>query len=144
MLDNYFKGCLYFSANRLSRLITKMAEEEFSPTGLSPTYAFILMAVYEKEGISQKELAEIVHLHQSTITRLIEKLVGKGFLTNQTSGRTSLFFSTDKGKQLQDIIETCWGNLHKRYAEILGQEKGDALTLELYETSDLLEDHLKS
>ena len=50
MLNTYIKECLYFTANRLSRVITKMAEDEFAASGLSPTYAYLLMAVYEKEG----------------------------------------------------------------------------------------------
>lgn len=69
------KECLYFTANRLGRIITKMAEDEFAVSGLSPTYAFLLMAVYEREGISQKELCEILHLQPSTITRFIERAV---------------------------------------------------------------------
>lgn len=60
MLDNYLKECLYFTSSRLSRIVTKMAEDEFAMSGLSPTYAYLLMAVYDKEGISQKELSEIL------------------------------------------------------------------------------------
>ena len=30
MLNTYIKECLYFTANRLSRVITKMAEDEFA------------------------------------------------------------------------------------------------------------------
>lgn len=54
VLGTYLKECLYFTANRLGRVITKMAEDEFAASGLSPTSAFLLMAVFEKEGISQK------------------------------------------------------------------------------------------
>ncbi|MDF2958901.1 MAG: transcriptional regulator, MarR family protein [Paenibacillus sp.] len=139
MLENYLKECLYFTANRLSRIITKMAEDEFAVSGLSPTYAFLLMAVYEKEGISQKELGEILHLQPSTVTRLIEKLAVKGLIYNRVEGRLSLIYTTDKGKALEDVINRCWTNLRSRYAAILGEKEGDDLTLHLYKVSDQLE-----
>lgn len=139
MLGTYLKECLYFTANRLGRVITKMAEEEFAASGLSPTSAFLLMAVFEKEGISQKELGEILHLQPSTVTRLVEKLVIKGLIHNRVEGRLSLIFATDKGRALNDTINECWNNLRRRYAEILGEEEGDELSLQLFAASDQLE-----
>jgi len=139
MLGTYLQECLYFTANRLSRVITKMAEDEFAVSGLSPTSAFLLMAVYEKEGISQKELGEILHLQPSTVTRLIEKLTAKGMLYNRVEGRMSLIYATDKGKALDDVINQCWNSLRARYSAILGEQEGDELTLRLYQVSDQLE-----
>lgn len=139
MLNTYIKECLYFTANRLSRVITKMAEDEFAASGLSPTYAYLLMAVYEKEGISQKELGEILHLQPSTVTRLIEKLAVKGLVYNRVEGRMSLIYTTDKGKALEEVIHECWNHLRSRYGAILGNAEGDELSLRLYEVSDQLE-----
>ena len=50
--------CLYFTANALSRVIARMAEEEFKTTGLSPSHAFLMMVVNDNLGIGQKELGE--------------------------------------------------------------------------------------
>lgn len=139
MLDKYFKDCLYFSAIRLGRVITRMAEEEFARTGLSPTYAFLLMAVCEKEGLTQKELGEILHLTPSTVTRFIEKLEAKNFVSTRQDGRMSRIYLTDKGREIQRQISECWSSLHERYAKVLGREEGDKLTRHLYEVSVLLE-----
>jgi DNA-binding MarR family transcriptional regulator len=139
MLETYLKECLYFTANRLGRVITKMAEDEFAASGLSPTSAFLLMAVFEKEGISQKELGEILHLQPSTVTRLIEKLVIKGLINSRVEGRLSLIFATDKGQALNDTINECWNNLRKRYAALMGKKEGDEVSLYLYKVSDQLE-----
>ncbi|MFF2092301.1 MarR family winged helix-turn-helix transcriptional regulator [Paenibacillus sp. NPDC058174] len=138
MLDVYFKECLFFTGNRFSRIITKMAEDEFKVSGLSPTSAFLLMAVYEKDGISQKELGQILHLQPSTVTRAIEKLTASGLLYNRNEGRLSLIYATDKGKALEVSIHECWNNLRSRYNTILGEE-GDQLSLQLYQVSDQLE-----
>jgi MarR family transcriptional regulator, organic hydroperoxide resistance regulator len=139
MLGTYLKECLYFTANRLGRVITKLAEDEFAASGLSPSSAFLLMAVFEKEGISQKELGEILHLQPSTVTRLIEKLVTKRLITSRVEGRLSLIFATDKGKALDETINVCWNNLRNRYNVLLGVKEGDELSLHLYKVSDQLE-----
>src|SRR5690625_694278 len=138
MLENYLKECLYFTANRLSRIITKMAEDEFARSGLSPTYAYLLMAIYNKEGISQKELSEMLHLKPSTITRLVEKLISKGLIYSNVEGRMSLIYTTDNGKELEKTIHECWMNLRRRYSDILGEKEGDELTLRLDQVSDRL------
>lgn len=139
MLEHYLKECLYFTANRLSKIVTKMAEEEFTISGLSPTYAYLLMAVYDKEGISQKELGEILHLQPSTVTRFIEKLTAKDLIYNKVEGRLSLIYTTKKGKELEKTIYECWMNLRRRYADILGEKEGDELTLRIDQVSDRLE-----
>jgi Transcriptional regulators len=139
MLDKYFTDCLYFSANRLARTITRMAEEEFAKTGLSPAYAFLLMAVYEQDGLSQKELGEALHLTPSTVTRFVEKLEGKRLVATLQEGRMSRVFLTDKGRELQEQIAECWTSLHDRYAKALGREEGDRLTRRLHEASVELE-----
>ncbi|GGN94591.1 MarR family winged helix-turn-helix transcriptional regulator [Saccharibacillus kuerlensis] len=139
MLDTYLKECLYFTANRLGRVLTKMAEDEFASCGLAPNGAFLLMAVYEQEGITQKKLGEMLHLQPSTVTRLIEKMIGRSLIYNQVEGRLSRIYSTDKGKALQPQIQQCWDTLRDRYGAILGIEDGDRLTLELYKASDRLE-----
>ncbi|MBB6734138.1 MarR family winged helix-turn-helix transcriptional regulator [Cohnella zeiphila] len=138
MLDIYFKECLYFSANRLGRIITKMAEDAFASSGVSPTAAFLLMALYERDGISQKELGQILHLQPSTVTRLIEKLAAKQLLYNRVDGRLSLIYATDKGKSLEAVLHQCWDALRERYRAILGDEE-DGLSLHLYEVCNQLE-----
>ena len=67
-------GCLYYSVNALSRVMTKIADEEFGVTGLSSSYAFLLMTVNEKPGIQPKEISQHMQLTPSTVTRLVEKM----------------------------------------------------------------------
>jgi DNA-binding MarR family transcriptional regulator len=121
-------NCLYFTANSLARVITRMADEEFRRTGLSPSHAFLMMLVNDTPGIAQKELAESLQLAPSTVTRFIDSLVHKGYLTREVEGKTSKVFPTDEGRKLQVAIGEAWKALHMRYADILGLREGDALT----------------
>ena len=135
---NILHDCLYFTANALSRVITRMGEESFRKTGLSPSHAFLVMLVNEKPGIGQKALAENLQLAPSTVTRFVDSLVHKGYLTRLTEGKSSKVFPTDEGKRLQAPIEKAWHELHMRYAKILGRREGDALTAMIDAASDKL------
>jgi len=121
-------NCLYFTANSLARAITRMADDEFRPTGLSPSHAFLMMLVNDNPGVSQKELCEQLHLAPSTVTRFVDTLAYKGFLTRQTHGKASKVYATNEGANLRQPIEDAWKRLHRRYAAILGLKNGDKLT----------------
>jgi MarR family transcriptional regulator, organic hydroperoxide resistance regulator len=113
-------GCLYFTAASLSRLITRLAEESFRPTGLSPSHAFVLMTASEDPGVGPGELAERLALAPSTVTRLVDLLVDRGLLTRTTEGRNSRLSATPAGLALLKGVEKAWKRLHMTYAEILG------------------------
>jgi DNA-binding MarR family transcriptional regulator len=121
-------NCLYFTANSLARVITRMADDEFRRTGLSPSHAFLMMLVNDNPGIGQKALCEQLHLAPSTVTRFVDALVNKGFLTRQTDGKASKVFATNEGVNLRQPITDAWKSLHQRYARVLGLKAGDELT----------------
>ncbi|QQS52826.1 MAG: winged helix-turn-helix transcriptional regulator [Bacteroidota bacterium] len=121
-------GCLYYSANALARIMTKMAEEEFAVTGLAPSYAFLLMTVNAREGIQPKEISGIMQLTPSTVTRLIEKMEHRGLLTRQTSGKNTEVYPTELSRELDEKIKTAWMGLFQRYSALLGEESGKQLT----------------
>lgn len=136
--DSKYCGCLYYSANALARVMTKLAEDAFATTGLAPSYAFLLMSVNEKPGIQPKEISEHMQLAPSTVTRLIEKLEYKGLLTRNSCGRATEVLPSAEGKQLQPKLKAAWRDLHARYEELIGEETAKRLTAEIYEVSKKL------
>ena len=130
--------CLYFTANSLARVITRMAEEEFRKTGLSPSHAFLMMLVTDNPGIGQKELCEQLHLAPSTVTRFIDALAHRGYLTRKTEGKASKVYATEAGEDLRQPVEDAWKSLHLRYADVLGLEEGDNLTAMIDEAAGKL------
>lgn len=123
--DSKYCGCLYYAANALGRMMTKMAEEEFAITGLAPSYAFLLMSVNEKPGIQPKELSEQMQLTPSTVTRLIEKMELRGFVERKSLGRITEVYPTAKSKELDPKIKEAWRSLYQRYSSILGNQVDD-------------------
>ena len=131
--NSKYCGCLYYSANALSRLMTKMADEEFAIIGLSASYAFLLMTVNDKPGIQPKEISEQMQLTPSTITRLIEQMEQKKMVERISTGRTTEVYPTDKSKKLDGKIKEAWRNLYNRYSELIEEEEAKRLTANIYE-----------
>jgi DNA-binding MarR family transcriptional regulator len=115
-----------------------MAEEEFRFTGLSPSHAFLMILVNENPGIGQKELCKQLHLAPSTITRFIDILTYKGYVSRESEGKISKIYPTDEGKNLQKLIIASWKSLHQRYSKIIGLEEGNNLAHIIDETNHKL------
>lgn len=131
-------GCLYFSSNKFVRALTKLAEDEFKITGLSPTYAFAVTVVNKAGKISSTDLAQYLQMAPSTITRFVDKLVSKDLVNRQIDGKNSFIFSTDKGKELQGTIDIAWKSLENKLSDKLGNEESKELIKMLNNASDKL------
>lgn len=137
--SNYLKNCLYFSANALSRSITRMAERAFKETDLSPSHAFAIMLVNDQPGITIKELSEHLHLAHSTMVRFIDKLAYNGFVERKQGKRVVEVYPTEKAAEIQKEIEAAWKRLYADYSDILGKDNGDALTKKIFEANQRIE-----
>lgn len=129
--ESPYCNCLYYSVNALSRQITRLAEEEFSLIGLSPSHGFILMAVNKNPGMLSGELAKTLQLTPSTITRLIEKLEHKNLIRREASGKFSLLFPTKKSVALDEQLKQAWTAINQRCKGILGDAESTHLTEEV-------------
>lgn len=137
--EHLLKHCLYFSANSLARAITRLAEEAFNPTGLSPSHAFLLMLVIEQPGITPTELAGHLHLAPSTVTRLIDVLRHKNLVEKKTRGKSALIYPTKEGAALTEPLAASWKALYDAYSGRIGEEAGRQLTGKMNEAAERLE-----
>jgi DNA-binding MarR family transcriptional regulator len=137
--ENAYCNCLYYSANALARVVTKMAEEAFSVVDLPPSYAFIVMTVNRKPGLHAGELAKIMMLSPSTVTRLVDKLEGRQLVKKHTEGRITMIYPTPESVAINDAIKAAWYTLYKRMTAILGEEGSKELTAKIYNSALLLE-----
>lgn len=130
--DSQFCQCLFFAAGAFARSMNRRAEEAFAPTGLSPSHAFVVMAVNRKPGISPSDLSAELMLTPSTITRLMEKLESKGLIERRVSGRAVEVHPTDASRAVDADIRSAWKGLYDAYSALLGEEEANRLTSEIY------------
>ena len=134
-----FCGCLYFSTKALGRILNSFAEKEFRQVGLSPSYAFLIMAVANKPGVHPKELANELELKPSTVTRLLEKLEAGDLIHREPIGKITEVHLTAKGLTQLESIKKCWYNLYLAYTNVLGEEAGKKIAHQINETALKLE-----
>ncbi|MCP4573455.1 MAG: MarR family transcriptional regulator [bacterium] len=133
-------SCLFFTANALSRRITHLADEAFRPTGLSPSLAFLLMAVVDRPGNCLKDLGQDLQLAPSTITRFADALAARSLVVRRQEGKVVSLAATDAGQALMPAVQAAWKDLYDRYSAALGREAGDDLTRRVDQANQQLEE----
>lgn len=108
-----------------------MADEAFAVTGMSPSHGFILMTVTNEPGIAIGDVARVMHLTPSTVTRLVEKLEHRALITRSAEGKFTRVFPTEQGKAHSALVARSWAALYEHYSALLGREEGDRLSARL-------------
>lgn len=128
-LRDYFSGCLYFTAGALFRRIDRLATEAFREMNVAPSHAFLLMALAETPGrrATTSQIASVMTLDPSTVTRLVERLEDQRLVQREREGRHTWITLLEAGERLLPEIHEAWHRLFLRYCEELGQEEAEAL-----------------
>ena len=137
-----FERCLYFNLNALTRKVNRLWESEFRQTGLSAPHAYVMRLVLSEPGISQKKLAEELHLDPSTVTRFVDALAERRLVrrdTNDTDRRSAAVFPTAEGKRLQKKLEKTGERLFQAMRTRLGDKHFQVLVTALQEARSTLE-----
>jgi len=120
--EAFLSNCMYFTANRLSRAITRLADDVFATTGLAPAYGYLIRLVIVSPGIMQKDLSEKLCIAPSTLTRFVDKLEGKKLVVRQVEGKSVRVYPTDKAKELLPALLEASRVLKELYDQALGEE----------------------
>lgn len=121
-MKNYYSDNLYYTTVALSREIASIAETGFLDLGLTPSDAYLVMAVNEKPNIQPTEISEKILLAPSTITRMIEKLEKRSIVTRSNEGKYTYVMATTKGTDLYASIIAKWDEIHAHFLGKLGTE----------------------
>jgi MarR family transcriptional regulator, organic hydroperoxide resistance regulator len=133
-------GCLFFASNALARNISRLAEEAYAPTGLAPSHAMLLMVVIDEPGIGPSEIAEIMLLQPSTVTRFVEKLEQKGLVQRKTKGKFTEVYPTAEGTAINMKVKAAWMDLYRNYNAALGETEGGQLATLAYQAAKKLDE----
>jgi MarR family transcriptional regulator, organic hydroperoxide resistance regulator len=120
-LKAHYNTCLYHASSSLFRTLARLADEHFKPLELSPTQGFILMTLKAAPGIVVGDLAIVHQLDQTTISRTLDKMVLKGLVKREGTGRAVRVFGTTRGLRKEAEAQAAWKKLRMQYTDLLGE-----------------------
>ncbi|MBU3181723.1 MarR family winged helix-turn-helix transcriptional regulator [Clostridium psychrophilum] len=102
----HVQNCACGNLRKATRTITQFYDKMLQQTGLRSTQCLLLLDISLNKNISVSNLANILLMDQSTVTRNIELLRKSGFIDIKKEGldsRKKCIFITDKGlKKLEE------------------------------------------
>lgn len=89
--------------------------------GISTTQCFVIVEIGRKPGISVKELAEILRIDKSGVSRTVEELVQKGFVERKPAKEDRRFVVLNLLPKGQERFEKIENDMYIKFKEVLEQ-----------------------
>jgi DNA-binding MarR family transcriptional regulator len=133
-------ACACFNLRRASRVMTQHFDNSLKPSGLLVTQFTILAAVAIVQSITINELAEILVMDRTTLTRSLKLLERENWLMSEPGQdqRTRVISLTTEGEAILTKALPLWKLAQNKVAETLGQPRMDAMLADLTETTALM------
>lgn len=80
---------LLYSIHELSRLISTHADKHMASAGITHVQWWALMHVFEQEGLTQSELAEVMQMGRAALGKLVERLEAKRWIERRVDRKDS-------------------------------------------------------
>ncbi len=99
---------LCFAVYAFSREITKIYRPLLEPLGLTYTQYLVMIVLWEKDGISLKELGKKLRLDSGTLTPLLKKLESDNKIKrtrDKRDERNLIIYLTEEGRELMTEAE---------------------------------------
>src|SRR3984885_15611983 len=121
--------CACANLRRAERVVTRYYDAVLRPSGLHVTQFTLLQALNEAAEISQKQLAELLEIDSTTLTRTLAPLRLKGWLHSVTGAdRRELRLSlTAAGRREYRRALPYWQSAQKGLEQALGKETWNRL-----------------
>jgi DNA-binding MarR family transcriptional regulator len=108
----------------LSRRVTSIYDEALSKSGLKISQFGVLVAVSDRERCRPSELAGLLQMDESTLSRNVERMCARGWLKLEPDAdrRSHLITITDKGRAMVLKAYPGWEKAQAETARQLGDD----------------------
>jgi len=147
MQGNSYEQLMYQFRNsfNLVRRSFHAQHSEHEEGSLHDGQGMILRILERHDGITQKDLTEMLHIRPSSLSELISKLEAKGYvqrITNEEDKRVSNIKLADKGQAVLKQVKEARKNMAKDAFAVLTEEEQEQLLGLLTKLNEgLLEKH---
>ncbi|WP_136658149.1 MarR family transcriptional regulator [Nitratireductor sp. XY-223] len=94
-----------YLANHMARLFAQGLQERIAPLGIVPGQFPALLALWEKDGITQKELVARLDIEQATMANTLTRMERDGLIRRSkhpSDARAQQIWLTVKAKRIRD------------------------------------------
>lgn len=103
------------------------AGELLHEIGLYTGQEMLLCGLWEKEGMTQTELADYVMIQPATVTNMLQRLEREGFVERRPDSedqRISRVYTTAKGRDIEEGVQEKWSQLEQEaFGELSVEER---------------------
>ena len=136
--ESTLKKCLFFTSNRLSNILRRIANSVCSDTGIAVPYIYLLIIVNQYPEITINELSEKLDIAPSTCTRFVNALVKDGILEKKQEWKTVHVSLTKKGNLKTEGIDESINKVYQKCMEVMSKEEYETLASLIVEAADKL------
>ncbi|HAT87368.1 MAG TPA: MarR family transcriptional regulator [Rhizobiales bacterium] len=94
-----------YLVNHMARLFFEELRKRIEPLGIVPGQFPALLALWQKDGQTQKELVEALDVEQATMANTLNRMERDGLIIRKdhpTDGRAKIICLTDKAQSVRD------------------------------------------
>jgi DNA-binding MarR family transcriptional regulator len=123
------RECLGLEVRMLSRLISGIYDDAMSGVGLKVSQFTVLVAVVNQERARPSELAKVLAMDESTLSRNVERMCARGWLRLEPDKdrRSHRIQVTEKGMVLIRKAYPAWQNAQAKVRSSMGADGVAAL-----------------
>jgi DNA-binding MarR family transcriptional regulator len=139
-LGQVVSTCACFNLRKASRIVTQHFDAILEPSGLLITQFTILVAVAMVKAGTINELAEVLGMDRTTLTRNLKPLEREGWLKSEPGQdqRTRVVSLTPDGEAALAKALPLWKQAQSGVEETLGQQRWNTLLSHLTEATVLI------
>jgi len=118
--------CLCYITGKTFRKMLSCYNPYIKEKGLTVSQLFVLLALYEKDGMTPQELSSKLALNSSTLTGILDRLEQKGLAIremNATDRRSIVIKLTDTAKEMKDELWQIYEKVNGYLMSCLSQEE---------------------
>ncbi len=111
------------------KAMARIAPSFFRNLDISPTQMFILSLLKENQGISLKELADMLYISSSAATQQVNDLVKRGYLNRETNDADRRYIKIKLCEERSDQIRLFEDRMIEEFTGLFDELTDDELSL---------------
>ncbi|MCG8491105.1 MAG: MarR family winged helix-turn-helix transcriptional regulator [Sneathiellales bacterium] len=114
--------CFAARLRKLNRMVSKYYDDCFRPFGITVAQFNLLTAISARGETSPTLLVKTLCLEKSTVSRNIEKMITRGWISAASGEdkRTQILTLTDEGAELMDVVLPAWREAQEKTEKAVG------------------------